>query len=1079
MGRGPEYEQVERPFFTQLRSMGWLHTEGNEYDPTVTHRETFREVLILDDLRDALRRINLDPDGNEWLDAGRITQAVSAIQRIGVAKLLEANEKATELLRKGTVVDGVEGWERGRARTVHFIDWETPGNNTFRMINQFRVDEPGGQAKKYIVPDLVLFVNGIPLVVVECKAPEVTEPMTEAIDQLQRYSNQRDWVPQNEGSEKLFHTNQFVVATCYDEARVGTFTSEAVHYLEWKDTSPVPMAEVAAALGKDSLSSQEKLVAGMLRPEILLDIVRHCVLFMQNTGTRIKIICRYQQYRALQHCIERLLRGKTRLEHGEFDQRGGIVWHTQGSGKSVTMAFLIRKMRSIPKLRGFKIVVVTDRRALEKQLAETATLTDESLSIIRPEQRGPVSVPSVQVLKDTLSRPGKDLVFVLIQKYHDETGSFPVLNKDESILVLVDEAHRSHTNTAHANMRMALPNCARIGFTGTPIIMGAKKRTHEIFGDFIDRYTIGESEDDGSTVPIIYEGLATKSAVSEVADLDEEFPDLFPDFTPEELEKIKAKYATKGHVMEAPALIKAKARSMLRHYVQNILPNGFKAQVVTVSRRAAVRYYDALGDAQAELIEQLESIDPALLELDDEDRDKLPKKKAFLVHAHRYLETIRGLEFAPVISGSHNDDPAWSEWTNEVKRDARVERFKRPLFHDDPAKRDPLAFLIVKSMLLTGFDAPIEQVMYLDRHMKEAELLQAIARVNRTYGEKKTAGLVVDYYGNAQHLKEALEAYSPEDIEGALRSLKDEIPKLRDRQARALDVLQSRGIEDIGRLEECVELLRDERVRAEFKVVLKQFLATLDLVLPRPEALPYVPTARALTEIQVRASKRYRGDERPLGREVGEKVRKLIDDHVISLGIDPKISPLAITDATFGGHVEAQESPRAKASEMEHALRYHIRKKFDEDPEYYEKLSERLESILEALADKWDQLVIALEDLVQEAKEGREADETGLDPETQIPFLGVLRQEVSGDGELTDETLGRLCGITIELVEHIQNEVRLVGFWTNAVARDHLRKWIVEHLDSAGDGLIPFERLSGVASKLLELARANHYRLVA
>ena len=230
----------------------------------------------------------------------------------------------------------------------------------------------------------------------------------------------------------------------------------------------------------------------------------------------------------------------------------------------------------------------------------------------------------------------------------------------------------------------------------------------------------------------------------------------------------------------------------------------------------------------------------------------------------------------------------------------------------------------------------------------------------------------------------------------------------------------------------------------------------------------------------MRASKRYRGDERPLGREVGEKVRKLIDDHVISLGIDPKIPPLSLTDATFGSHVDAQQSPRAKASEMEHALRYHIRKKFDEDPEHYEKLSERLESILEALAEKWDQLVIALKDLVEEAAEGREADETGLDPETQIPFLGVLRQQViDGEGELTDESLRRLCGITIELVEHIQNEVRLVGFWQNAVAQDGLYKWIVQHLDSAGDGLIPFECQPGVASKLLELARANHYRLVA
>ena len=725
-------------------------------------------------------------------------------------------------------------------------------------------------------------------------------------------------------------------------------------------------------------------------------------------------------------------------------------------------------------------MAITDRRALEKQLAETATLTGESLTIIKPQQRGPVSVPSVQVLKETLSRPGKDLMFALIQKYQDENDSFPVLNEDDRILVLVDEAHRSHTNTAHANLVTALPNCARIGFTGTPIIMGTKKRTHEIFGEFIDRYTIRESEEDGSTVPILYEGLATKSAVTEGADLDEEFPDMFPDFSPEERERIKAKYATKGHVMEAPRLIEAKARSMLRHYVDNILPNGFKAQVVTVSRRAAIRYGEALREAQGELIEQLESIDPALLQLDEDQRQRLPTKKAMLVRAHRFLETIRELEFSPVISGGHNDDPAWAEWTKEAKRDARTERFKRPLFDDDPDKRDPLAFLIVKSMLLTGFDAPIEQIMYLDRHMKEAELLQAIARVNRTYGDKKEAGLVVDYYGNAQHLKEALEAYSPEDIEGALRSLKDEIPKLRDQQCRALDVLRSGGIEDISQVEECVQLLRDEKVRAEFKVKLKQLLATLDLVLPRPEALPYVPGAKALTEIQVRAARRYRGDERLLGREVGEKVRKLIDEHVVSLGIDPKIPPLSITDATFGSHVDAQQSPRAKASEMEHALRYHIRKKFDEDPEHYTKLSERLESILQKLADKWEQLVIALEDLVQEATEGREADETGLDPETQIPFLGVLRQQVvDGEGEVTDESLRRLCGITVELVEHIQNEVRLVGFWNNAVAQASLNKWIVQHLDSAGDGLIPFERLSGVASKLLELARANHYRLVA
>ncbi|MCA9525443.1 MAG: type I restriction endonuclease subunit R, partial [Myxococcales bacterium] len=240
-----------------------------------------------------------------------------------------------------------------------------------------------------------------------------------------------------------------------------------------------------------------------------------------------------------------------------------------------------------------------------------------------------------------------------------------------------------------------------------------------------------------------------------------------------------------------------------------------------------------------------------------------------------------------------------------------------PLFADGPntfdgdpstgSGADPLAFLLVKSMLLTGFDAPVEQVMYLDRHIKEAELLQAIARVNRTYAKgevEKGFGIVVDYYGVARHLKEALAAYAAEDVEGALQSLKDEIPKLRDRHRRAVDVFTSRDIDDIANIEACVELLRDEKLRAEFHVKLKHFLTTLDLVLPRPEGLPFVNDAKTLAHIQAMARNRYRSSERLIGKEVGEKVRRLIDEHIISLGIDPKISPREITADDFDDHVD-------------------------------------------------------------------------------------------------------------------------------------------------------------------------------
>jgi len=233
--------------------------------------------------------------------------------------------------------------------------------------------------------------------------------MEEAINQLMRYANQRDWVEQDEGAERLFHYNQFTVATFGYQGRVGTFTASPEHYLEWKDTSPVAMEEVCRELGVDKLTSQQTLVASMLRPAHLLDIVRNFTLYQQAGGRTIKIVGRYQQFRAVQKAIKRLQQGQNRAQHGESDQRGGIIWHTQGSGKSLTMVFLVRKLRTLPDLRRFKVVIVTDRTDLEKQLAATATLTDETVR----------KATSTQRLKDLLGQEGADLVFAMIQKYQE------------------------------------------------------------------------------------------------------------------------------------------------------------------------------------------------------------------------------------------------------------------------------------------------------------------------------------------------------------------------------------------------------------------------------------------------------------------------------------------------------------------------------------------------------------------------------------------------------------------------------------------------------------------------------------
>jgi type I restriction enzyme R subunit len=1077
-GSGSEWTDVELPFLDQLASMGWKVVTGNLDHPSVTGRESFSEVLIKDDLRKALRRINLR-DGAPWLDDARISQAAGAVDRIGHPRLMEANQEGTALLLGGIPVEGLPDWNQGRAQTIQYVDWDHAGNNTFTAVSQFKV-ATAGQAKESIRPDVTLFVNGIPVVVVECKAREIPEGIPEAVDQLRRYHNARKAageLEENEGNERLFHTNQFLVATNYDIARVGTIGAEGVHYLEWKDTAPVPLEQVQAALGSDGVSSQERLIAGMLRPSHLLDLIRHFALYTQVSGKTVKVVARYQQFRAVQRAIERLRTGKTRAKDGEHDRRGGIIWHTQGSGKSLTMVFLVRKMRSDPSLKKFKLVVVTDRKQLQQQLSETAMLTGETVRIGR----------NIASVKKLLAKPGPEIVFAMIQKYvdrdpravspSDDVGELGLLNDDESILVMVDEAHRSHSSALHASLMQALPNCARIGFTGTPIIMGARKRTHEIFGEFIDRYTIKESEADGSTVPILYEGRFAKGAVADGAGLDDELATLFPELSDEEREALKRKYGTTGAILEAPEMIQAKARDMLRHFVANILPNGLKAQVVAYSRRAAVRYQKAFVAARKEVVAEAAALDEATRKLDDLELETRPPKLRGAVRAARVLDRLNDLEFATIISGANNDPPEWAEWTDEGKNEVRITRFKKPFDHDKPDKRDPLGFLIVKSMLLTGFDAPVEGVMYLDRPIREAELLQAMARVNRT-ARGKAAGLVVDYFGIADHLKEALKAYSAEDIEGALQTLADEIPKLQDRYTRVIALFKERGVDAIHDVESAVQLLEDMRLRAEFAVKLKQFLATLELVLPRPESLAFVRDSQVLGEIHKKARNRYRDGLPELHKSVGRKVQSLIDEHIVSLGIDPRIPPISITDANFGDHVGRQVSPRAKASEMEHAIRHHIRRKLDEDPVHCEALSQRLEQILAKFGQNWDQLVLALQDFVGTVTKGRAKDDaTGLDPHLHAPFYDVLKQERSKHPAPNSLTPAQLAALTVMLVEDvIRDEVNLVGFWKSATRQEALRGRIFVFIDD--HEIIDFDHADAVADRLMELARANQHKLV-
>jgi type I restriction enzyme R subunit len=463
-----EYDLVERPFCQQLKAMGWQWIEGDTDVPEFTERQNFREVLLKDRLATALRTLNLR-EGQPWLDADRIRRIIEKLEKAEGHRLMEVNESATRLLLKGTEIDGLADWHFGRNQPVRFIDFENPARNDFLVVNQFKVELSSGRG--HVIRDAVLFVNGIPLGVAEFKSPGIENPLQEAINQLLRYTNQRREIwptlyNDNEGVERLFHTNQLLIASDFFEARAATIGAAPEAYLEWADTTPVPLSTVAGELGVlaqptgeteaaqelatvgpeasercgmplffrereqrpevlragagATLHSQHILAAGMLRPAHLLDLIRNFTLFQQVDGKTRKVVARYQQFRAIQKAVGKLQEGRTKAQGAERDERGGIVWHTQGSGKSLSMVFLVRKMRMMSRLNRFKVVVVTDRTDLQTQLGATAQLSGEA---VRPTDADLQSRESPTALTQRLLRERTpDIVMAMLQKYQPVGG---------------------------------------------------------------------------------------------------------------------------------------------------------------------------------------------------------------------------------------------------------------------------------------------------------------------------------------------------------------------------------------------------------------------------------------------------------------------------------------------------------------------------------------------------------------------------------------------------------------------------------------------------------------------------------
>ncbi len=1009
-----EFDKVEAPAIAQLVQLGWTYIQGKQLAPEhhsdgIPERAYLRDVVLVKRLEAAIKRIN------PWISDENLRKVSREVTHPNLAALMEYNYAFYQTMVNYLSVEQDLGKGR-KGQTVKLIDFDQPENNEFICTNQFKVEG----ANQKIIPDIVCFVNGIPLAVIECKSPYISSPMSEGINQLRRYANLRH--PEDgEGAEKLFWYNQLMVSTCRDQAKVGTISSSSQHYGEWKDAypftdddlanqslnsnvvdfrsrvdierpegaaedlQPLPkVAEQAASYENlTNVTAQQRLLAGMFNKANFLDILQNFILFETDDGRLIKKVARYQQYRAVNKVIERLKSGNDRKG------KSGVVWHTQGSGKSLTMVMLAVKMRRDAELKQYKLVFITDRTQLDEQLSNT----------FRDAQGETVyNAGSVSQLKELLKKDSSDLVTAMVQKFSDlekeqekqlkVADGFSDLNPSDKIIVLADEAHRTQFGGLAMTINAALPNAPKIGFTGTPLLKTQKMG--QAFGGYIDEYKINEAVEDGATVKLLYEGREVKSEVAGES-LDKLFEEYFGDYTEEEQREIKKKYGVEKAVREAPARIRWVCIDLLKHYKDHIRPDGFKAMVVVGSRHAAAIFkktLDELGAPPSEVI----------------------------------------------ISGDHNDEQYLAQYTDKGHQKKVIANFKKPFGIDKQGteeknkKFDNTAFLIVKDMLLTGFDAPIAQVMYIDRKLQDHTLMQAIARVNRTY-KNKSCGYVVDYYGLATHLTEALELFSSEDIEGSYQSLKDEIPKLKAAHTRAMSFFKNVNSDDI---DDYVLVLKNEMVRAQFDLAFKTFGKQLNIILPDNAAAPFIPDMKLLGKVH-NASKILYRDEGLDMSEVGEKVRQLVDEHILSTGVDPKIAPIDLLAANFKESIKPSKSDESKASEIESAIKHHITINLDEDPEYYRSLSLRLRDIIEKTAGQWAQqleLLLEMTDDVGNAHQ-QAAQDVGLS-ETEFAFYNILMSEVTqaSDGDVIEEAIHDAIKATTQaLVIMLDEATEIIDFF--------------------------------------------------
>jgi type I restriction enzyme R subunit len=969
-----EKELVENRIIDQLKRHGFTYIHGSQLEG---ERQTLREVVLTKRLEEAIKQIN------PWVNENNLRKVSRYVSHIETSSMMEANERLYEDIVHYISIEQDLGKGK-KNQTVRLIDFENIENNEFLVVNQFKV----GGVTDNIIPDILVFVNGLPLVVIECKSPFITSPIAQAVKQMERYQND---------AERLFYYNQILIATCGQQAKYGTVGAKLRHYGEWKDPYPLNREDIG-----NEVNPQDVLVAGMLTKRNLLDLLQNFIVFEPEGGRTIKKLARYQQFRAVNKAINRIKTAKS------LDDRGGVVWHTQGSGKSLTMLYLAVKLRRQTELENPTILVVTDRKDLDTQITNTFR---------RCGFPNPTQASSVAALKELIQRGPGLTIMTTVQKFQEnDSEEYKEITTASNIFALVDESHRTQYKGLAVNMRTAMPNACFLGFTGTPIDKKDKSTT-KTFGSYIDTYTIQEAVDDGATVPILYQSRMADMQV-EGQSLDTLFDRMFNNYSEDDRERIKKKYATTEAITGASKRIEAICLDLIEHYESHIAPNGFKAQIVAVNRETAILYKETL------------------------DRLNAP-------------------ESVVIISGNHNDKDELKKYhLSSQQQKLYIERFKKPL------NEDKLAFIIVCDMLLTGFDAPIEQVMYLDKSLREHNLLQAIARVNRTY-DKKTYGMIIDYYGVSGFLKQALDVFKEKDVKGVMKPVDSKLPRLQSRHRAALRFFEKVNQDN---LEACIKVLEPEDVRTEFDLSFKRFSESMDLIMPSPLANPYRDDLKFLGKVRLAAKQRFRDEELDIS-DCGEKVKQLIEEHVRATDVKLLHKPIDILSSKFKQHVDEMKSDEAKASEMEHAIRHEISVKIDENPVYFTSLKEKLEKLI----SEWKEHRIETVQLVLKLEEMRKNDIQGYYEDSkdssdvireQRPFYDLFKTELNVN-ESEDEWVKDLTQIVFEEVSVLQN----IRDWTTKEdTQREMRKRIKRQLRAVK---CPSDKLEAVTQQVMNLAKVH------